>query len=59
MFALGFLLDAMISVVGLLSMDVVPTHVAGSAHGLATGIAQSMYSHDAWKSICVYLEMEV
>ena len=40
MFALGFLTDGGISMIGLISMDVVPTQMSGSAHGLACAMAQ-------------------
>ena len=40
MFSLGFLTDGGISMIGLISMDVVPTQMSGSAHGLACAMAQ-------------------
>ena len=40
MFSLGFLTDGGVSMIGLISMEVVPTQISGSAHGLACAFAQ-------------------
>jgi sugar phosphate permease len=40
MFSLGFLTDGGVSMIGLISMEVVPTQMSGSAHGLACAMAQ-------------------
>jgi OPA family glycerol-6-phosphate transporter-like MFS transporter 4 len=40
MFSLGFLTDGGVSMIGLISMEVVPPQMSGSAHGLACAMAQ-------------------
>ena len=42
MFFLGFLTDGGVSMIGLVSMEVVPVEISGSAHGLACAMAQGM-----------------
>ena len=39
-FSLGFLVDAVIALVGLCSMEIVPHHMAGGAHGVACAVSQ-------------------
>lgn len=43
MFMLGFLTDGGVSMIGLISMEVVPTQISGSAHGLACAMAQGQF----------------
>ncbi len=50
MFAVGFLADGGIAVSGLVAMEVVPSNLAGSAHGLACAIAQGVCV-----CVCVWL----
>ena len=45
MFSLGFLTDGGVSMIGLISMELVPTQMSGSAHGLACAMAQGTYCH--------------
>ena len=55
MFGLGFLTDGGVSMIGLISMEVVPTQISGSAHGLACAVAQGEYAYahlHTWKT-CV------
>ena len=40
MLMVGFLVDGGIATVGLVSMEIVPSVLAGSAHGLACAVAQ-------------------
>ena len=44
MFSLGFLTDGGVAMIGLTSMEVVPTQISGSAHGLACAMAQGQLS---------------
>ena len=40
MLLVGFLADGGIAIIGLVSMEIVPSTLAGSAHGLACAVAQ-------------------
>ncbi len=40
MFTMGFVINSGVSVIGLCSMEVVPKEMVGSAHGLASAVAQ-------------------
>ena len=40
MLMVGFLVDGGIATIGLVAMEIVPSALAGSAHGLACAVAQ-------------------
>ena len=44
MFGIGFLAYSGVAVVGLCAMDVVESHLVGSAHGLACAVAQGQWA---------------
>lgn len=39
-FAVGFLIEGMVAIIGLCGMEVAPQNMAGSAHGFVCAVAQ-------------------